>query len=955
MNSRIAHTEATMTTTDQRPRGPWRALLTLGAVLAGAFVAVVLAGALAQPASASGGLTGYCFNGKDFNTPVGESRTDATLNVDFGSGGATCGSATTDADNFSVLWSGTLTTGSSTSIKLRLTSNDGRRLSFNGTSIFSTSWTTDAGEATETSSAITVAANTAYPIIVGLRENTATSKINLQWDPTGGNTFVTIPTDNLTPPASPIVNTNTFSEGGFRYYSWFESPVHPNWQSSTSPVNYWGKCSASSGTFLGGGNPNPWYNDRPPLRVSFLVGHGPGVKVTGLIGDTQLDGTIDDKINVGDTGLTVESADRASDKATPNFNYSLVSYAWRPPNKSLGSRGDFVSGWIVKFSDNSVSQAVSGWAHLVDCNNNTGAQDYVYVIANSTSNADPWPWRYGLTTTCGTAGYTNSGFLPWSGAGCYTMAVAPGGSVSELIFRSDDPDTSGGDDAVTGYKYRVRRLSLSGGGAGVVFTSAEITNGVSDGANVTVPAITFDNTWGRGRYVIELTFKDGSGGYNDPVWWHLQTVDVNGSAAPSLTIGDPANTTVPALGSTIFQGDNFSVVATTSDVGVNDQTGAVQMIEWDRDNNNTTSGTGGADGYEDRRLSQPDMGASPAITTADRTATNSVSTNIGTCPTGGTYTVRARATDNGALNGADNDRKSSTASKAVTIRCRPNLQITSSHTGNFSVGMPGGGTYTIGVQNLTGASVGSTQGDTVTVTDTLPTGLVPTAWSGSGWSCGISVQTVTCTSTTALAPGASANNISVTVRPEPVALGSQPHAPKVKVAGDTEKQVTDSTIVGHSIKGDMLAQVQPLQGSVKKYTVHFELQSFPSGSVKDYYLVQIKDKDTQTVLYSNTQSPTAGTLWNSPASLSANYNFSGTPKVRGVTTGQFTLTGNNSGTSTVRFDVLPVFTNSFTGRIQIKDPNGNPVLPDPPSGTLPYWVYPTFNPTTMEFRSPTIP
>lgn len=940
MNSGIAHTEAAMTTTDQRPRGPWRALLTLGAVLAGAFVALVLAGALAQPASASGGLTGYCYNGKDFNTPVGESRTDATLNVDFTTNGATCGSATTDPDSFSVLWSGTLTTGSSTSIKLRLTSNDGRRLSFNGTSIFSSSWTTDAGAATETSSAITVAANTTYPIIVGLRENTGVSSINLQWDPTGGTNFITIPTANLTPPASPIVNTNTFSESSFRYYSWFENPVHPNWGTSQSYLN---DCAASEGG-IGGGNPDPWYNDRPPLRVTFLVSHSPTAKVTGLLGDTQLDGTIDDDIDVPSTGLTVESADRAANAASPNFNYSLVSYAWRPPNKSISSRGDFGSGWLVKFSDGSVSQAVSGWVHLVDCGNNSGPEDYGYIISSYAQNAEEWPWRYGMYSNTGcTAGYTNSGFLPWSGT-CYTVAVAPGGTVPNLIFQVDEPDTGSG---VTAVKYRIRRLSDHV----VVSTSGDI--GATDGNDVILSGIVMQNSWGRGRYVIEVQVKEAS--YADPVWWHLQTVDVNGSATPSISIGNPTNTTDGALGSTIFQGDNFEVVATTSDVGVNDQTGAVQMIEWDRDNNNTTSGTGGADGYEDRRLSQPDMGASPAITTADRTATNSVSTNIGTCPTGGTYTVRARATDNGALNGADNDRKSSTASKAVTIRCRPNLQITSSHTGNFSVGMPGGGTYTIGVQNLTGASVGSTQGDTVTVTDTLPTGLVPTAWSGSGWSCGISVQTVTCTSTTALAPGASANNISVTVRPEPVALGSQPHAPKVKVAGDTEKQVTDSTIVGHSIKGDMLAQVQPLQGSVKKYTVHFELQSFPSGSVKDYYLVQIKDKDTQTVLYSNTQSPTAGTLWNSPASLSANYNFSGTPKVRGVTTGQFTLTGNNSGTSTVRFDVLPVFTNSFTGRIQIKDPNGNPVLPDPPSGTLPYWVYPTFNPTTMEFRSPTIP
>lgn len=73
--------------------------------------------------------------------------------------------------------------------------------------------------------------------------------------------------------------------------------------------------------------------------------------------------------------------------------------------------------------------------------------------------------------------------------------------------------------------------------------------------------------------------------------------------------------------------------------------------------------------------------------------------------------------------------------------------ITSSHTGNFDLG--GTGSYT-----LTATSNGPDQytpTDTVTVTDTLPTGMTYVSASGSGWTCGAVGQVVTCT----------ANNVTV--------------------------------------------------------------------------------------------------------------------------------------------------------------------------------------------------
>jgi uncharacterized repeat protein (TIGR01451 family) len=88
----------------------------------------------------------------------------------------------------------------------------------------------------------------------------------------------------------------------------------------------------------------------------------------------------------------------------------------------------------------------------------------------------------------------------------------------------------------------------------------------------------------------------------------------------------------------------------------------------------------------------------------------------------------------------------------------PDLNLTKTHTGTFDPGTTG--TYTITVANSPAA--GTTTGP-VTMTDTLPAEVTPTAASGTGWNCGIAGQTVTCSRTDPLAFGASFPPISITV------------------------------------------------------------------------------------------------------------------------------------------------------------------------------------------------
>ncbi len=92
----------------------------------------------------------------------------------------------------------------------------------------------------------------------------------------------------------------------------------------------------------------------------------------------------------------------------------------------------------------------------------------------------------------------------------------------------------------------------------------------------------------------------------------------------------------------------------------------------------------------------------------------------------------------------------------VNVVAAPDLTITKSHTGNFYKGQTGA-TYTIHVTN---AGIDPTSG-TVTVTDTLPTGLTATAINGAGWTC--NSATLTCTRGDALAAGASYPDITITV------------------------------------------------------------------------------------------------------------------------------------------------------------------------------------------------
>jgi uncharacterized repeat protein (TIGR01451 family) len=160
---------------------------------------------------------------------------------------------------------------------------------------------------------------------------------------------------------------------------------------------------------------------------------------------------------------------------------------------------------------------------------------------------------------------------------------------------------------------------------------------------------------------------------------------------------------------------------------------------------------------------------STAVTSLTQTNTPSFATPIPLIQVGGItllpmYSIKS-ATGSYGLQGGFNGTTSPFppfivsvyALQASTAATNANLTVHKSHVGNFTQGQ-NGANYTLAVDN-TGTAATS---GTITVTDTLPTGLSFVSGSGSGWSCSAVAQAVSCTSSTSIDAGGN-SDITLTV------------------------------------------------------------------------------------------------------------------------------------------------------------------------------------------------
>jgi uncharacterized repeat protein (TIGR01451 family) len=138
-------------------------------------------------------------------------------------------------------------------------------------------------------------------------------------------------------------------------------------------------------------------------------------------------------------------------------------------------------------------------------------------------------------------------------------------------------------------------------------------------------------------------------------------------------------------------------------------------------------------------------------------------------------------------NGDDIDHSNDSDSDIATVDEGADFVPTLTHSGQLVRGADS--TYTIGVPN-NGAAASS---GTVSVIDTFPAGVTPNSASGTGWSCVVVLQIVTCDRADALAAGASYADVTVAVS---VGMSAtDPYVNSVTVAGGGDADASNNTAI----------------------------------------------------------------------------------------------------------------------------------------------------------------
>ena len=114
----------------------------------------------------------------------------------------------------------------------------------------------------------------------------------------------------------------------------------------------------------------------------------------------------------------------------------------------------------------------------------------------------------------------------------------------------------------------------------------------------------------------------------------------------------------------------------------------------------------------------------------------------------------------------------------------PSVSATKSHSGNFAQGQQGAA-FTVDITNNGPGPTGDPTGGTnpLTVTDTLNSAFAYAGFSGTGWNCSATAQTVTCTNGSAVAQGGSYGTLTIEVNVSPTASTTTPVTNQVGLSG----------------------------------------------------------------------------------------------------------------------------------------------------------------------------
>jgi hypothetical protein len=231
------------------------------------------------------------------------------------------------------------------------------------------------------------------------------------------------------------------------------------------------------------------------------------------------------------------------------------------------------------------------------------------------------------------------------------------------------------------------------------------------------------------------------------------------------------------------------------------------------------------------------------------------------------------------------------------------LSITKTHAGNFTQGQ-NGAVYTVTASNR---AVSSPTNGTVTVTETLPSGLTMVSMAGTGWTC----AGAACTRTDALAAGASYPPIAVTVNVAANAASPQVNSVSVSGGGSASATASDSTAVNSSVTAlASLTAGSPtaapggafsipvtlaLNSGVSVGAITFGIQITPNGGAPPLTgaLSFAKDSSIADTPYFSATSNSVSVLWSSLTAA-----FSGT-RVLGTVSGAVPATAATAQSYTI--------------------------------------------------------
>jgi uncharacterized repeat protein (TIGR01451 family) len=258
---------------------------------------------------------------------------------------------------------------------------------------------------------------------------------------------------------------------------------------------------------------------------------------------------------------------------------------------------------------------------------------------------------------------------------------------------------------------------------------------------------------------------------------------VNGGGdSRSHTVGDPTNVNAPILAITGSHSGNFTVgqtgtyTITASNIGTTPTSGAVTMN--DPMPQGLTVTAINASGWNCFGVPTTFVSCNRSDALAGGASYPPVTLTVSVDPG-----VQSLVVNQASLSGGG-DNLTHTANDPTLINL-PDLAITKSHAGTFTVGQPG--TYTITVSNVGAVA---TAGGTINVVDFIPSSMTATAASGQDWNCSILQTTpaeVNCTrSAGVVAQGGSYPPITLTVNVAPDAPSSVTNVAGVFGIGDAD-------------------------------------------------------------------------------------------------------------------------------------------------------------------------